>query len=352
MTHLYEVTSGDLIVNITFAWEGAIALVKPDDEGALVSHRFPTYVFRKDRVDPNYFKYTIVTKRFVHALANISPGGAGRNRVMSKKDFIKLKVLLPPIPEQHKIAEILGTWDEAIRLTADLIAAKQQRKKGLMQRLLTGEVRFPGFEGRPWREVLFGQVTSFLKGYSYSSSDYSEHPTSKNFITLKCVGKGGGFQISGMKYLIGDVPTNFHVKEGDLIFANTDLTRDAEVVGAPILVPQLPGAFSAISMDLTKVETKGSLEIMFLYYLMQISTVRNYMRARASGSTVLHLDVNACKKLPLLIPDSLEEQRKIATLFQACDREIDLLQQKLAALQQQKKGLMQRLLTGEVRVTL
>jgi type I restriction enzyme S subunit len=97
MEYLYEVQCDDLIVNITFAWEGAIAIAKPTDTGALVSHRFPTFVFKRDSAIPDFFRYIILDKQFVYKLGVISPGGAGRNRVLNKNDFLKLRVILPEV---------------------------------------------------------------------------------------------------------------------------------------------------------------------------------------------------------------------------------------------------------------
>ncbi len=141
MTTLYEVKEDDLIVNITFAWEGAIAIVKKEDEGALVSHRFPTYEFNRDIVIPEYFKYVILQKSFVYKLGLISPGGAGRNRVLDKKDFENLEVKIPPLPEQQKIALFLNTCHEEIGLLNKKLDALKKQKKGLMQKLLTGQIR-------------------------------------------------------------------------------------------------------------------------------------------------------------------------------------------------------------------
>jgi type I restriction enzyme S subunit len=107
MEYLYEVQCDDLIVNITFAWEGAIAIAKPTDRGALVSHRFPTYVFKRDVAIPDFFRYIILDKQLVYKLGVISPGGAGRNRVLNKNDFLKLRVFLPKVSEQQKVADCL-----------------------------------------------------------------------------------------------------------------------------------------------------------------------------------------------------------------------------------------------------
>lgn len=141
MDTLYEVKEEGLIVNITFAWEGAIAIVKKSDEGALVSHRFPTYTFNREIAIPEYFRHVIQTKRFVHELGLVSPGGAGRNRVMSKTDFLNIFVSIPSIAEQQKIAAVLNGIDKEIELLKKQLECLKTQKKGLMQKLLTGKIR-------------------------------------------------------------------------------------------------------------------------------------------------------------------------------------------------------------------
>lgn len=141
LEELYKVKTNDLIVNITFAWEGAIAIVKECDDDALVSHRFPTYVFDKKKGIPEYFRHIILQKRFVYELGLVSPGGAGRNRVLSKKDFLKIKIDIPTVEEQRKIASALNTADKEIELLNKKLEALKQQKIGLMQKLLTGKIR-------------------------------------------------------------------------------------------------------------------------------------------------------------------------------------------------------------------
>ena len=155
MDFLYEVKRDDLIVNITFAWEGAIAIAKPEDDGALVSHRFPTYTFEKNVATPEFFQFIICTKRFFYDLGVISPGGAGRNRVLNKNDFLKLTTLIPEVDEQQKIAECLSTLDELIGAESQKLDALKAHKKGLMQQLFPREgetiprIRFPEFRSAP-----------------------------------------------------------------------------------------------------------------------------------------------------------------------------------------------------------
>ena len=141
MEALYEVKENDLILNITFAWEQAIAIAGKEDDGGLVSHRFPTYTFKKDRAHVEFFRYFIIQKKFKYLLDLISPGGAGRNRVMSKKDFLKLEITIPDVEEQKAIGSILKAATAEQKFYEQKLAALQQLKKGLMQKLLTGEVR-------------------------------------------------------------------------------------------------------------------------------------------------------------------------------------------------------------------
>ena len=114
MDTLYRVNPDDLIVNITFAWEGAIAFAKEENLSGLVSHRFPTFRIIDDKADIKFVRNLILTKRFIWDLGLISPGGAGRNRVMNKKDFLKIKVCVPLIKTQKKIGQILSTTTNEI----------------------------------------------------------------------------------------------------------------------------------------------------------------------------------------------------------------------------------------------
>lgn len=141
MDVLYEVKENDLILNITFAWEGAIAIVKKEDDGALVSHRFPTFTFNSKTGVTDYFRHLIVQQRFKYMMGLISPGGAGRNRVLSKKDFLKLEVKIPSLEEQKAIAKILQAADKEIQLLKAKTEKLKEQKQWLMQVLLTGKKR-------------------------------------------------------------------------------------------------------------------------------------------------------------------------------------------------------------------
>ncbi|MDZ4289534.1 MAG: restriction endonuclease subunit S [Prosthecobacter sp.] len=141
LEELFELKAGDLVVNITFAWEGAAAIVPPEADGALVSHRFPTFAFREGKAAPSFFRHYILTHRFVFDCGLASPGGAGRNRVLGKSAFLDIKLSLPPFEEQQRIGTLLDAAAKELTLLHAQRAAVDQQKRGLMQRLLTGKLR-------------------------------------------------------------------------------------------------------------------------------------------------------------------------------------------------------------------
>ena len=141
MDTLYVAKAGDIIVNITFAWEGAVALVPRDHDGCLVSHRFPMFVPEIERVDARYLRHVLRMARFTHLLGIVSPGGAGRNRVLSKSDFLDLMVPLPPLDLQRRVAMILDDAEKTIAAEEKYLSALSRQKRGLMQKLLTGDWR-------------------------------------------------------------------------------------------------------------------------------------------------------------------------------------------------------------------
>ncbi|MEI3263424.1 MAG: restriction endonuclease subunit S [Gemmiger sp.] len=144
---VYWIQPDCFIVNIVFAWEQAIGKTSQSEVGMIGSHRFPMYRPINDRVDIDYLISYLLTKRGTDILEHASPGGAGRNRTLGQEHFLKSKIVLPPIVEQQKIAAILTTQDKVIELKEKRLAEKQRQKKYLMQQLLTGKKRLPGFSG-------------------------------------------------------------------------------------------------------------------------------------------------------------------------------------------------------------
>lgn len=129
------------ILNIVFAWEHAIAKTSVAELDMIVSHRFPMYKPLASKLDLDYLLFFFKSKKGKDLLGLASPGGAGRNKTLGQKEFLKLKIPIPPIKEQKAIAVFLETYDSEIKLHQQKLQALQLQKKGLMQQLLTGKVR-------------------------------------------------------------------------------------------------------------------------------------------------------------------------------------------------------------------
>ncbi|MEW6687411.1 MAG: restriction endonuclease subunit S, partial [Candidatus Edwardsbacteria bacterium] len=340
MEELFSVAENDLIVNITFAWEHAIALANRDDEGKLVSHRFPTYVFN-EKACPYFYKYYVIQPHFKKMLSDISPGGAGRNRVMSKSSFRKLFAVLPPLPEQEKIAEILSTWDKAIELKEQLIAGKKQQKKWLMQNLLTGKIRLPGFTDE-WQRVRLGEICRNVFGGGTPSRNIEHYYTGNiPWVTVKDL-DGSKQKYDSSEHISLEAVQQSASKiipKGNLIIS----TRMGLGRGFINMVDM------AINQDLKGIILNGSVvSTEFVYY--NFIELGSDLERIGNGSTVKGIDLQTLLKLPINLP-SLPEQKAIADILSTADREIDLHEKQLEELKKQKKALMQLLLTGIVRVS-
>ena len=134
MDKLFVVKKDDLVVNITFAWEHAIAIVPEENDGLLVSHRFPTYRANGNS-DIEFLHYLVSKEDFRRKLEFISPGGAGRNRVLNKKDFLKLKMYAPELDEQKRIGTFFKQLDNTISLHQRELELLQLTKKAFLQKL-------------------------------------------------------------------------------------------------------------------------------------------------------------------------------------------------------------------------
>jgi len=197
-----------------------------------------------------------------------------------------------------------------------------------------------------WKEKPLGEILKLTKGISYKSSDYGTEDEGVIFINLKCIAKSGGFSRRGVKYYKGYVPENLKLKEGDVIIANTDLTRNGDIVGCPLILPNLQSDEVTMSMDLSRLDIiSNEVDEKFVYYALMTSSARKFMKENSSGSTVLHLKTSKVPTYKILIPLKKGEQSTIATILTTIDQAIEKTEQLIAKYERIKTGLMQDLLT-------
>ncbi|WNY99958.1 Type I restriction enzyme MjaVII specificity subunit [Sulfurospirillum sp. 'SP'] len=246
-----------------------------------------------------------------------------------------LKLYLPPLKQQEKIAEILTTWDEAISLHVKLIEEKEQLKIGLMQKLLSGEVRFSGFCDE-WKKVKLGDICNITTGTSKSQfigeGDYY-------VIDMGSVSSTGNLIASKKTALQKDL-----LQKGDLIMPKDDI-GGGQIIGKVALIEE--DNKYILGDHVFKIVTKQNSR--FLLYKINSFEVNNNLKRKVTGSAQLGLNKKNVEDLQIYLP-SLPEQQRIAEVLSFADDALNLLKKELEELKQQKKGLMQKLLTGEVRV--
>ena len=329
------------IVNIVFAWEQAIGKTTQSEVGMIGSHRFPMYRPVNDRVDIDYLISYFLTKRGTDILEAASPGGAGRNKTLGQDRFLKSKITLPPIEEQQKIATILTTQDKVIELKEKRLAEKQRQKKYLMQQLLTGKKRLPGFSGE-WKNIKLCEVLSERK----------EKNVEQNLrICSVAVQKGVVDQVEhlGRSYAANDTSNYSVAHYGDIIYTKSP-TGDflygivkQNLLQETVAVSPLYGVFTPLTFGLGY----------FLHtYFQSAICARNYLLpiVQKGAKNTINITNDTFISSKLYLPLDVEEQKAIADTFIAADREIELLQQDIEQEKQKKKALMQLLLTGIVRV--
>lgn len=129
-----------LILNIVFAWERAVAATSDREKGMIASHRFPMYK-PNDRIILPFIVLYFHSLKGMQALGSISPGGAGRNKTLGQKSFLKLSVPVPPLDEQTKIVEINERIERYLDLEEQKLESLKRIKRGLLHDLLTGKIR-------------------------------------------------------------------------------------------------------------------------------------------------------------------------------------------------------------------
>lgn len=255
-------------------------------------------------------------------------------------DFL---IPLPPLTEQLRIANILNTWDKAIALTEKLIAALQQRKKGLMQRLMTGEVRFPGYED-DWKVDHLGKFANVKRGASprpiKDPRYFSE--VGRGWIRIADVTNSPTRYLNHTKQYLSALgeTKSVQVEVGDLIMSICATIGVPKIVNIPACIHD---GFVVLS------DYHDTLNIEFLYHY--INFITGSLVNRGQPGTQKNLNTGLVKniRVPYI---SLDEQKKIAEILNLADNEIELRTQIVEILNTQKKGLMQRLLTGKIHVSI
>lgn len=241
--------------------------------------------------------------------------------LINKTSFEEIEVCMPPLSEQIKIAEVLSTCDAAIDKIQKLIHAKEKQKKGLMQNLLTGKVRFKEFKDLSWEDFEIGELLDYEQPVKFLSEP------------IELLKEGVPVLTANKSFLLGytDDRTGVYTQLPVVIF--DDFTTDTKFVNFPFKVKS-----SAIKLLQPK---HKNVNLRFVFERMKlIRTNINDHKRRFISEYQFHT---------ISIP-SIKEQDMIAEVIEQSENEIQYLKISREKLMNQKKGLMQQLLTGKIRI--
>ncbi len=316
---------------VVMAAVGELGLIAITSEPVVLNQQLHAFVCSK-LVNNEYLAYWLTTQKpYMESIASKTT-----IPYMNKTNCESIPVLLPPLAEQFKIAQILLTWDKAISVTEKLLTNSQLQKKALMQQLLTGKKRLLNENGGrfigEWCTCTLSEVAHIIMGSSPKSEAYNDNglglPLIQGNADIKC-------RVSCPRVYTSDITKE--CSPGDILLS----------VRAPVGTVALSQHKACIGRGISAIKSKRKMSQSFLYqWFLWFEPKWCYL---SQGSTFESINSDDIKTLKLSVPN-FEEQQKIATVLSAADDEIATLEKKLACLKDEKKALMQQLLTGKRRV--
>ena len=334
---LSRVKAHCLVVNIVFAWEQAIAITSTEDEKALVSHRFPQFLFHDD-MHPDYFRYAILNDSFERHLWLASPSGAGRNKTLNVGTMLEYSFTLPNKKEQEAIASCLTRLDSLITLHQRKHDKLVQLKKSMLDKMFPKpgetepEIRFAGFTD-PWEQRKLGDVATIVGGGTPSTNNDA--------------------------YWDGDIDWYSPAELGERVYADRSVRRITQAgydscsatllpAGKTILFTSRAGIGNTAILRRSACTNQGfqslvvndDTDVYFVYSMTD--RIKKLAEQKASGSTFLEISGKGLAAGEFAFP-SKDEQTAIGSMFKQLDHLITLHQRKLELLRNTKKSLLERM---------
>lgn len=272
---------------------------------------------------------------FINAVRKYEEGTVYERMAVKPEDFLRYEIFLPPIEEQRKIAAILTAQDKVIELKERLLAEKQRQKAYLMQQLLTGKKRLPGFSGA-WRTERLGKLFLERKETNCEGLEMLAITGTQGIIPRKELDLKDNSSDDKSKYLkvcVGDIGYNtMRMWQGNSAYSNYE---------------------GIVSPAYTILKPSASVDAKYFAYLFKMPEIifLFYRFSQGLVDDTRNLKYENFKKIKVFYPPEKKEQTAITEVLSATDCEIDLLRRDVEQEKQRKKALMHLLLTGIVRVT-
>ena len=336
---IFRMQKGDILYSHinSLSQIGKVAYYKGDKE---IYHGMNLLLLRANKsLDKQYLYYTLLTDHMRH-MAQVIAKPAVNQASISTSDLKRVKIAVPPLAEQRKIAEVLGVWDEAIEKQARLIEKLALRKRALMQRLLSAKLRLPGFS-EPWQKVNYSDILKEVR----RTLTWDENEL-YDLISVRRR-SGGVFHRESLYGHEIKTKTLRPALEGDFLISKMQIVHGASgVVPKQLSGMKISGSYIAL---IAKDPKELNINYFNLWSQMPLFYHQTFVSSYGVHIEKMTFDLDAFMSLSMNLPP-IEEQDRIVEIILTATNEIELAKEKLDRLRRQKRGLMQQLLTGKKRI--
>lgn len=360
-----KVKKSDILLNITGASVARCCMVPEELLPARVNQHVSIIRIDDSKANPSYVLNYLNSTAYKQYLLSLASAGATRE-ALTKEGIENLKIKLPDLTTQKKIAAILSSYDDLIENNNQRITLLEEMAAEIYKEWFI-RFRFPGYneavfldkEGKKvahgskgaipegWENAQLKNYIKYYRGKSYSSAELRDDE-GLAMLNLKNVNRQGGFRRDGLKYFEGKYNSNNEAYSGDIIMAVTDMTQEREIVGRVARVPDMGIEKFIISMDLIRIEPIR-LPKLFTYCFFRFSGIGYHLKEFANGANVLHLTPSLIEFQKAIIPD-IKICETFEKIVEPMIYEIDVLNNKNQILQETRDLLLPRLISGKLSV--
>jgi len=293
--------------------------------------------------------------------------GSTTTPILPKSVFEEIEIIVPLQPTQTAIAKVLSSLDDKIELNNKINKELENLAKTIYEYWFV-QFDFPNEKGKPYKssggKMIYNEtlknnipkgwevnklecLTSFKRGISYKSVEINGE-NGMPMINLGSIDITRNYRTGQLKYYSGKYNKEDIVKKGDMLIACTDLTRNCDIIGSPIIVPEEFDEY-LFSMDLAKINIFNETSDMFIYESLRTDTYHNYIKYFASGTNVLHLNLNGISWYEIAIPPE-KIQKQFSEILQPLKKIQSLIINDNRNLMELRDFLLPLLMNGQVTV--
>jgi type I restriction enzyme S subunit len=314
-----------------------------------------------NKIDSEFLYYVLVKES--EKIKKIGQSMGSTIREVRPSKLVKLIVFgLPPLSEQKTIAQVLSTLDKAIQKVDEIIAKTERLKKGLMKELLTGRIRVEEKDGKivfrketEFKDTEIGKIPKDWEVVKVVDKEIAEIRGNKRinnfdkvaFIPMELIPDSSIFVTYEIRAL-KNVKSYIYCEGGDILLAK--ITPSLENGKQGLVPDDIPNGFALATTEVFPIRCKG-INRLFLFYILKFSKFRNKIIASMIGTTGRkRASKKSIENLKIPFPP-FSEQEKIAEILLTIDKKLELERKRKENLERIKKGLMDLLLTGKIRIT-